>query len=346
MSKRGRSLGMKITHPSDLFYMSPPIWNTSKLEKFFREMKDHGNGLVVVVIPDQGDTYGKGQIEFINKLANKRPTLNRRFKFDDNQAQYLIRMIFSSHPDIRASAKLNLTARLENGIYAEVMNDPETVLEIVCAEAQLTQREVLSILFPKSDKGEDRLCIACGKPGRLGKVIYHHKCPVIKWLVTKCHFSYSDEEQALSEEGFAYLTPLQRNRIARLLDYHARLTRDIVVKTESGTSIWHSQTDGELKRVDVMNRKLAREEVAYYATSMMWLRLIDVKHKQGNKALTREEKELQKAAADIEFNIPQPLYAYLGQIGSYTDSMGKETELEIPCTTNNCSSRTRQLPCR
>jgi hypothetical protein len=61
MSKRGRSLGMKITHPSDLCYMSPPIWNTSKLEKFFREMKDRGNGLVIVVIPD-GVTYGKGQI--------------------------------------------------------------------------------------------------------------------------------------------------------------------------------------------------------------------------------------------------------------------------------------------
>jgi hypothetical protein len=62
---------------------------------------------------------------------------------------------------------------------------------------------------------------------------------------------------------------------------------------------------------------------------MLWLRRIDVKSKQSNKALTRDE-EVKKAVADVEFNVPQPLYAYLSQIGTYPDAMGKEMELDVP----------------
>lgn len=79
-----------------------------------------------------------------------------------------------------------------------------------------------------------------------------------------------------------------------------------------------------------LDRKLVREEVAYYATAMLWLKLLEVKTKQGEQRLSSAEKEMRKAVADEEFNVPQPLYTYLSQIGSYTDQMGKVTNLDIP----------------
>ena len=57
----------------------------------------------------------------------------------------------------------------------------------------------------------------------------------------------------------------------------------------------------------------------------MWLKLIDVKAKQGRQALTSQEKDIRKATQDIEFNVPQPIHAYISQIGNVTDGMGKET---------------------
>lgn len=79
-----------------------------------------------------------------------------------------------------------------------------------------------------------------------------------------------------------------------------------------------------------LERVIVREEIAYYATAMLWLKLLDIKAKQGNEALTSAEKDIRKATYDEEFNIPQPIYAYLKEIGAYTDQMGKETELAIP----------------
>lgn len=79
-----------------------------------------------------------------------------------------------------------------------------------------------------------------------------------------------------------------------------------------------------------LERVIVREEISYYATAMLWLKLLDVKAKQANTALTSAEKDVRKATHDEEFNIPQPIYAYLKEIGSYTDQMGKETELSVP----------------
>lgn len=63
---------------------------------------------------------------------------------------------------------------------------------------------------------------------------------------------------------------------------------------------------------------------------MLWLRLIDIKSKNGLDALTREEKTLQKDTKDEVYNIPQPLYTYLTSIGSIVDTMGKRTFLQTP----------------
>jgi hypothetical protein len=79
-----------------------------------------------------------------------------------------------------------------------------------------------------------------------------------------------------------------------------------------------------------IDRVLAKEEMSYYATCLLWTKLIDVKAKQGRKTLTTEERAIRKATEDVEFNVPQPIAEYLGQIGQYTDKMGKTTDLQIP----------------
>jgi hypothetical protein len=62
----------------------------------------------------------------------------------------------------------------------------------------------------------------------------------------------------------------------------------------------------------------------------MWLRLLEIKAKQRMTALTSAEKDLRKATMDVEFNVPQPIHAFLMQMGNVTDKLGKETNLEIP----------------
>lgn len=84
------------------------------------------------------------------------------------------------------------------------------------------------------------------------------------------------------------------------------------------------------KDVHQMDRLMKKEEIAYYCTAMLWLRLIDIKAKNGLQALTREEKTLHKDTKDETFNIPQPLHIYLTSIGSIVDKMGKRTFLEPP----------------
>lgn len=82
--------------------------------------------------------------------------------------------------------------------------------------------------------------------------------------------------------------------------------------------------------VNMLDRKLAKEELSYYATAMLWLKLLSIKDKQKFSALSSVEKELLKSVTDIQFNVPQPICEYLNQVGSYTDKMGKETYLLVP----------------
>lgn len=73
-----------------------------------------------------------------------------------------------------------------------------------------------------------------------------------------------------------------------------------------------------------------REEFAYYGTCLLWLRLLDIKAKQRDTALTSAEKDICKATADDVYNVPAPLAAYLNELSPYKDRMGKETRLHVP----------------
>jgi len=79
-----------------------------------------------------------------------------------------------------------------------------------------------------------------------------------------------------------------------------------------------------------LDRILMKEEMAYYATSLLWMRLLDIKAKEGSVSLTSEEKAIRKATADEQFNVPQPMYSMLSETGNFTDKMGKETRHQIP----------------
>jgi hypothetical protein len=102
---------------------------------------------------------------------------------------------------------------------------------------------------------------------------------------------------------------------------------------EIAREVYHSN-EPDVKQLD---RQLIPKDLVYYSTGLLWLKLLDVKSKQGETALTGAEKDIRKETQDVEFNVPQPIQAYLAQIGSVTDKMGKETQLEIsplPVTVN------------
>lgn len=84
------------------------------------------------------------------------------------------------------------------------------------------------------------------------------------------------------------------------------------------------------KDVQMMDRKLVREEMSYYFTGLLWLRLLDIKQKYGIRALTREEKTILKDTKDDTYNVPQPFFLYLSSIGLVVDKMGKRTFLNVP----------------
>lgn len=200
----------------------------------------------------------------INHLGTSRVILASRYRFDANTTENLIRVMFSSKPDVRAQAKLNLNAKLENSIFQEVILKPEKVLELVCAEAQLTQEEILFTVFPKAQRTDDRLCLACGTSILLGDAVYHSYCSVTKWLSTYCRFDYDHGDQCMTPSAKMYLTPTQRKRLTDLLKLNAKYNSDIVQKTESKTAIWRRQPDGSLKEINVRSQRPA-EIVGTYA---------------------------------------------------------------------------------
>jgi len=114
----------------------------------------------------------------------------------------------------------------------------------------------------------------------------------------------------------------QRNESIIPDSYSANYVKlvDIAVETYDAMRVDEKQID----------RVIAREEVSYYATAMLQLKLIETKAKQGDTSLTSAEKDIRKATSDDVFNVPQPIFTYLKEIGTYTDKMGKETRLEIP----------------
>lgn len=176
-------------------------------------------------------------------------------KFDAKNTTLLINMLFSRKPEVRASAKLDLTARKDDTVMKQVMAKPESALAIIVAEARLTPTEVMSMLFPLAPNGRDKTCVACEKAITMGTVVYHGKCAVTDWLTQYEAFRYDVDEGAIVALTRRYITPETRRKISKVLNLHGKLHKDVVISTGTEKTYWSRQDDGTLKRTQLLTRR-------------------------------------------------------------------------------------------
>lgn len=194
--------------------------------------------------------------ELLNQMASNRVIINRRFKFDARQTEDLVNIMFSSEPDVRAMSKLNLNSKLSNDVYQEVTQRTALTLEIICAEAMLTQAEVLHLVFPMRGKQHSAgICLTCNTSVKISPATYHKRCKTIKWLEKHCRFKYDDVGQCLTAKRVVYLKPESRRWMIDILRTHAQLKRDIVVQNATETTIWKRTDEGRLKKVPISTRR-------------------------------------------------------------------------------------------
>nr|QHA33905.1 putative capsid protein [Atrato Partiti-like virus 1] len=212
--------------------------------------------------PDPADdglwiTREKPDRKVLSKPVMVQP-LQRKMKFDSKTTLLLIQMQFSQAPDVRAQAKLDLNAKLDAERIRDVLKQPEVVLAIALAEARLTALEVLATIFPRhKDKGE-HTCLSCMVAIQLQTpTIYHRRCKTVEWLTKYQPFKYDATEGAIVPISRAYISSEHRYRMCQLLELHAQLNGDIVIKNGSETTIWSRNQDGTLRR---QNLATYREE--------------------------------------------------------------------------------------
>lgn len=189
--------------------------------------------------------------KILEHLGSERLIPNRRYKFNSQQVNNLIKMLFSVIPDLRALAKLDLMSELQEWIINDITRNPGKVLEIVCAEAMLCSEEILYLVFPKMNKSENRKCLRCNiginlKDASWG--INHGKCAVVDWLTQTPRFKYDDKSCCLSYSNTIYLTPEKKTLLVDILKMHAQYTRDVVKQIGSETIIWVRDKYGRLLR--------------------------------------------------------------------------------------------------
>lgn len=141
-------------------------------------------------------------LQLLEGMVTTRVIATNQFNFDSNQTENLVNLIFSSKNDVRAKAKLNLAARLDQRKFQRIIQEPNKVLEIVLAEAMITQEEALYLVFPKSDKSDGRYCPQCNVAISLGRAVYHERCSVIRWLEKHCRFTYDEPDSCLTPKNF------------------------------------------------------------------------------------------------------------------------------------------------
>lgn len=203
--------------------------------------------------PDPADdgiwiTGGNADRRVLSTPAMVQP-LQRKMKFDSRTTLLLIQMQFSQAPDVRAQAKLDLNAKLDAERVKDVLRQPEVVLAIAIAEAKLTALEVLATLFPRQKEKGEHTCLSCMVAIQLQTLtIYHKKCQSVEWLTKYQPFKYDSIEGAIVPISRAYISPEHRYRMCQLLELHAQLNGDIIIKNGSETTIWTRNEDGTLRK--------------------------------------------------------------------------------------------------
>lgn len=200
----------------------------------------------------------------VSELGTNRIVLTKRFHFDAKMTEDLITILLSQNPDQRAIAKLNLSSKLPQDIFREVVAFTARTLEIVCSEALLTKQEILYLVFPAIGTKKQRLCVSCGVHVELSSATYHGHCKTVRWLETYCRFKYDKTDQCLTESKEIYLQAANRRLLIEILKAHAQLKRDIVTRSGTQTNIWKRDKDGRLTKVNIRTQQ-ETELVGSYA---------------------------------------------------------------------------------
>lgn len=228
-----------------------------------RALKSYGEQCTKLSVQPEPSTNGI----WINRGKENRRLLSlpviiapiqKRLKFDAKTTLMLIQMQFSSRSEVRATAKLDLNARLEENRMQEIIQTPDAVLAIAIAEARLTPIEIISIIFPKQHGTNEHHCLSCNVAVETtAMTFYHSECKTVDWLTKYQPFKYNRKEGAIVPIERAYISPTHRLRMCQLLELHAQLNGDIIVKNGSETTIWKRNEDGTLRKV---NLQTIREE--------------------------------------------------------------------------------------
>lgn len=170
--------------------------------------------------------------------AARRRMLVPLYKFDARQTQNLITIAFSNTPGQSAEAKLNLYSKLELTICEKVKESPKNVLTRVIAEADLTQQELMYLIFMDSRTNKTS-CPACTKPIKLDDTYkFHPQCEIVTWLVENFFFSYNEEEGYLAARTAIYIDGNQRLALKKIQLQNAKLNDPVnVVSSNSHAQV-------------------------------------------------------------------------------------------------------------
>lgn len=161
--------------------------------------------------------------------ASRKRVLVPLFKFDARQTQNLIAITFSKSPGQSAEAKLNLYSKLELTICEKVKESPKAALTRVIAEADLTQQELIHMIFV-DQRTSKVACPSCEQPIKLeDKIMFHPRCEVANWLVENFFFIYNDEESYLSARTAIYIDGTQRLALKKIQMQNAKLNNPVNV---------------------------------------------------------------------------------------------------------------------
>uniref|UniRef100_A0A0C9REU8 KIAA0141 protein n=1 Tax=Fopius arisanus TaxID=64838 RepID=A0A0C9REU8_9HYME len=141
--------------------------------------------------------------------ASKRKVLVPKYKLDDQQTQWLVKLVFSPKPREKAAAKLNLFSKVKDSIIQDIKSKSAKVLAQTLSEIDLSQDEVLAVLFTDI-RNEQSQCPNCGTQLELDNAIYHRRCPVMDWLVEHFFFKFDEEKGLLMRQKMMYLDKSQR----------------------------------------------------------------------------------------------------------------------------------------
>lgn len=180
--------------------------------------------------------------------------VSRKYRLDAKSVNLIVEMCFSKDPAIRASAKLDLTAKLNDDANTMLKADAEKLLAIAINEAGLEPLEIAATLFPAIRSGEHQ-CRSCMTVVNIKTVIFHRLCPTVTWMAKYQSFTYSKDDQALVPSRRTYIEPESRYRISTLLRLHDQLNNDIVVRNEKGTTIWKRKENGVLERQMICTKR-------------------------------------------------------------------------------------------